>query len=69
MKVRSVRVIAPVVGLVLVAVTAAPALSVLPRRLPRADSPAAAVASSRWMNTRLDPGQRAAATRRSDDPG
>jgi len=58
MKVRNVRAIAPAVGLVLVAVTAAPALG-SPTAAARAESLAGSVASSRWMNTRLDPGQRA----------
>jgi beta-glucosidase len=61
MKVRSVRVVAPIIGLVLVAVTltATPAVGA-PTAVAHTDSQAAAVASSRWMNTMLDPGQRAA---------
>ena len=59
MKVRSVRVIAPVVGLVLVAVTATPAVG-SPTAAARMDGLAATAVGSSWMDSRLDPGQRAA---------
>jgi beta-glucosidase len=60
MKVRRVRPLALVVGLALVAVTAAPALG-SPTAAARADSPpATAAGGGPWMNTRLDPAQRAA---------
>ena len=68
MKVRSVRVIAPAVGLVLVAVTATPALG-SPTAAPRMDGPGSHCRGQHLDEHQARPGSAGRRTRRSDDAG